>query len=737
MKLSDRFGQALLAIKTRVPGIRRAPAPRVHISCVVDDRPIFRMQAWNWLLSLNALSTECGVFIHHLPGTLTAEMQGRFRDLGATLVPVTPFGTGEAKYCNKLRQLETEAFLDADFVVMSDADLVFLEDPARLVRRGKIRAKTVDAPNPPEELWSQVFKEAGLRDRVTLRALDMFPQLHTFSTNFNGGLYVMPSAMARALHPLWVKHTRQSLEQTELLGEFLCHADQIGLGLALAESGAPVAELPFGANMPTNFTAEELGRVPEQPVSAIHYHGNMDPHGLPKLVGVDWMDAAIARARKALDRERRKGFRNEIFWDFRYATNPELGSGLGSREASLADKRDMLRPYFEMMGKAQVLDVGCGDLEVLAPMPIDDYTGIDVSVEALSVARAKRPDWQFKQCSVADIPDKSFDYVLCIDVLIHQPDEDAVRALARDLVRMARKGVLFSCHALPVDGTGISFDSQNILEYLESMPEVTHIFPIGSYRDVTLYLAEIGLGARGSIHDIGLHEMAIGARSAPDADQLRKMIAYSREKIGFFPKTVIRCHEYPWFAERMQDCEGKRILDVGAGVCCLPFLLAERGADVTTVDRHETVRNDEDRSEWNEWGFLDYGALYPGIRSLNMDMKTFGTDEAFDIIYSISVIEHMTAEVRRSVIDQMARLSRPGGTLLLSLDLFPGSTDLWNYNEGQIVDETGHGTLGDIKAELSAAGFHVASETFIRAMPLSRTDVAYLVCDRCETPHPG
>jgi hypothetical protein len=42
-----------------------------------------------------------------------------------------------------------------------------------------------------------------------------------------------------------------------------------------------------------------------------------------------------------------------------------------------------------------VLDVGCGDLEVVKALNIMDYVGIDQS-PALEIARQLRPDWQFR-----------------------------------------------------------------------------------------------------------------------------------------------------------------------------------------------------------------------------------------------------------------------------------------------------------------------------------------------------
>ena len=245
-----------------------------------------------------------------------------FRALGATLVEIEPFGLNEARYCNKIRQLETEAFLDADFVILTDADIAFVVDPADLVRRGRFRAKTVDAPNPAEEIWSKLFLKTSLMEKISTVALDMFAETRTFNTNFNGGLYVMPATMARNLHPIWERHALSCLDQPDLLGAYLHHADQLGLGLALAESGDPIELLPFGGNLPTHFSAEKLSRVERQDIWCIHYHSHMDQHGLPEPVGVDWIDAIIRRLRTTIESERRKGFLNELFWEFRYATNP-------------------------------------------------------------------------------------------------------------------------------------------------------------------------------------------------------------------------------------------------------------------------------------------------------------------------------------------------------------------------------------------------------------------------------
>lgn len=356
-----------------------------------------------------------------------------------------------------------------------------------------------------------------------------------------------------------------------------------------------------------------------------------------------------------------------------------------------------------------------------------------MSREALRIAAEKYPDWTFLHQDISAFADDSFDYVACIDVFIHQPDEAAARDLARNLVRIARKGLFFSAHSNPIDGSGISFNSVEIPDFVSNLDAISNVHRLGTYRDVSLHFAEKGLGDRRSPHDIGLHERVVGSRHTGDPDLLGALVTFSRERLGFFPYTISRTHEYPWFADQMRDVEGRAILDIGAGACCLPLLLAERGARVTTVDRHDRILTGQPRNHWNEWGYLDYASLDDRIRSFNMDARDFNAGERYDVIYSVSVIEHMPCLSRRAVMAQAARLLKPQGTILLSLDLIPGTDDLWNLNEGRIVDEIGHGDVEAFKRELTALGLAVRHEGRVRAMPGSRTDVAYLTLGWAET----
>ncbi|MBE9636314.1 class I SAM-dependent methyltransferase [Salipiger mangrovisoli] len=479
-------------VAASTPSQEGAQAPRIHISCLIDNEPRFRMQAWNWLLSLRALETTCKIFVHHLPGAVNENLQDAFRALGAHLIEVPAFGDGAARFSNKINQLESPEFLDADFVILSDADIVFLDDPAKLVEDGKFRAKPVDLPHPPLPALRELFHRAGFGDDLRPVPVTMEPGSQTSDVNFNGGLYVMPASVAQTLAPLWAKHARFVLEQVELLPNNLHNADQVGMGLALLEAGAEISPLPDGANLPTHLGLPRLSRLEAQPVSALHYHAHSDNHGLPVAVGnLPWIDQQIGTARSILTEQRRAGFLNEIFWDFRYQMFPELGSGLGSRGEVLMWKQSLMRPYLAMMGDHSLLDVGCGDLEVYHLMDIKNYTGLDLSEKALEIARGKRPDWTYIAGTIDRIDGSSYDYCSCIDVLIHQPSLDAARALATHLVRVARKGILFSAHSEAEQRTGISFESSSLWRFMADLPEISEVHAVGSYRDTTLYFAQM------------------------------------------------------------------------------------------------------------------------------------------------------------------------------------------------------------------------------------------------------
>lgn len=237
---------------------------------------------------------------------------------------------------------------------------------------------------------------------------------------------------------------------------------------------------------------------------------------------------------------------------------------------------------------------------------------------------------------------------------------------------------------------------------------------------------------RGHARDIDPADLSTMLVASPQLRLLNELVASSREAFGFFPAHSPRALEYPWVLAELQDmAHGSRILDVGAGVNVLPLALARRGAAVTTIDAHPLVRDPRRREDWNEWGFLDYAAFDARVRSVHARYEDWSADAPFDAIYSVSVIEHLPARLRRRWIAAFAAQLRGDGVLLLSVDLAPGSDALWNRSEGTVVEDRGeHGDLDTLRAELAQAGFRVGATQVVRGLPHSNVDVALLRATR-------
>lgn len=236
-------------------------------------------------------------------------------------------------------------------------------------------------------------------------------------------------------------------------------------------------------------------------------------------------------------------------------------------------------------------------------------------------------------------------------------------------------------------------------------------------------------------YDIGEDNLQLVLKDSNRPELLQRLVSLSRNNFGFFTKTLTRSVEYPFIIDNVGEIRNKTIFDVGAGVSPLPLYLAKEGARVVTVDNSSTIRIlEEIDQEWNEWGFLDYQCISSNITSINTDVLSVAlAEESFDIIYSVSVVEHVPAIDRRKIWDRLRRLLKKQGILLLTLDLIPGTDNLWNYAAGMLVEDIKqHGNLRLALDELASSGFTLDYTNFLRAYRDSRTDVALLKLIRNE-----
>jgi cyclopropane fatty-acyl-phospholipid synthase-like methyltransferase len=229
-------------------------------------------------------------------------------------------------------------------------------------------------------------------------------------------------------------------------------------------------------------------------------------------------------------------------------------------------------------------------------------------------------------------------------------------------------------------------------------------------------------------YDMDDADLARARAEAQRPDLLDELVATARAVFGFFPNHYPYTLNYPWVLERLEPLPpGAGVLDVGAGISPVPIVLAQRGLRVDCIDNSPTSRTMPVAAEWNEWGFFDYSVVDVRIPSYHGDVREHVPAQPYDRIYSVSVLAHMTRAEREDAVDLVPQWLKPGGRLLLAVDLLPKSDFLWNRSEGVEVEAPiDHGTVDDLFASLERAGLRVTERRIRRTVYASRTDLLFV-----------
>jgi SAM-dependent methyltransferase len=137
-----------------------------------------------------------------------------------------------------------------------------------------------------------------------------------------------------------------------------------------------------------------------------------------------------------------------------------------------------------------------------------------------------------------------------------------------------------------------------------------------------------------------------------------------------------RAFEFPWVHQQV-SAEGSslEVLELGGGVAGLQFVLAGEGHRVTNVDPGvtppEAVKSGADFS-------IDasrHERLCKVFKApVNLVPKTIADagfdDESFDVVLSVSALEHFTEESFAELYDHLGRVLRPGGLAVFTADVF-------------------------------------------------------------------
>lgn len=141
-----------------------------------------------------------------------------------------------------------------------------------------------------------------------------------------------------------------------------------------------------------------------------------------------------------------------------------------------------------------------------------------------------------------------------------------------------------------------------------------------------------------------------------------------------WPHDALRCNtrawEYPYVVDAVSRrvVPGGRILDIGSALTFLPAFLASRAFEVTASD------NDPRMASW--WTGIKPALLRRGVleatarlqyQTVDVTALEFG-DATFDAVTNVSVLEHLPVNLLRESLDQIARVLKPGGILVCTLD---------------------------------------------------------------------
>jgi 2-polyprenyl-3-methyl-5-hydroxy-6-metoxy-1,4-benzoquinol methylase len=164
---------------------------------------------------------------------------------------------------------------------------------------------------------------------------------------------------------------------------------------------------------------------------------------------------------------------------------------------------------------------------------------------------------------------------------------------------------------------------------------------------------------------------------------------------GAQPNSTTRRVEYPWAFHAVPVRPGMRAVEIGGGLTGFQFTLAASGAEVVNVDPlvdygvqsgdttvgYRMHDPEETHARMNTWFETDVR-----LRRCRVSDAGIGTSTV-DVVYCLSTLEHLSDEDISACVGEASRILRPGGHLVLTVDLFldvrpfaPAATNMWGRN---------------------------------------------------------
>jgi SAM-dependent methyltransferase len=215
-------------------------------------------------------------------------------------------------------------------------------------------------------------------------------------------------------------------------------------------------------------------------------------------------------------------------------------------------------------------------------------------------------------------------------------------------------------------------------------------------------------GERGAADRIEILSVDLLEQNRPVVEDLKRLAASLGLEFGWHYLL-----DLSWILSLLVDANGRKIMDAGAGTGVLQWFLAEKGAQVISVDRlsraalplrfrrrfhAQGLRGETDLlpagsafwrnfsrpvpGSWaRRWavrlvaqakdlvGWLQGPSGLGSVLIYNQDLQDLVDipDNSLDAVVSVSALEHNTPEGLKAVVQELMRVLKPGGVLLATL----------------------------------------------------------------------
>jgi SAM-dependent methyltransferase len=153
---------------------------------------------------------------------------------------------------------------------------------------------------------------------------------------------------------------------------------------------------------------------------------------------------------------------------------------------------------------------------------------------------------------------------------------------------------------------------------------------------------------------------------------------------AFQPNNVTREFEYPWaFAQIASRVSRGTVVEIGGGLSGMQFVLARSGYDVINVDPGNEARGKGWSLNQDEHRYLTRIFRAPvTLVPTTLDESRL-PDGSVDVVLSVSTLEHLTPSDLSAAAKSIARILKPQGCVVLTIDLFLDLAPFGNISSNQ------------------------------------------------------